>query len=141
MLYHIRELLLGLPTLCILIKAYILPGFAWKVSINLHQLLPRTYCFVFSFWPMMLPFCEIYLKSYNLIIENNFFQVGVQSFNIAITIKYNKTWSFIPYTTCFWGAFLYVLQSFSFLITDIIFNSFIVGRLENIILYKFYKGL
>ena len=28
---------------------------------------------------MMLPFCEIYLKGYNLIIENNFFQVGAQS--------------------------------------------------------------
>ena len=28
----------------------------------------------------MLPFCEIYLNGYNLILEKNFFQVGDQSF-------------------------------------------------------------
>ena len=27
-------------------------------------------------------------------------------FNITITVKWNKTWSFILYTTCFWGVFL-----------------------------------
>ena len=29
---------------------------------------------------MMLPFCKIYLKGFNLIVEKNFFQVGDQSF-------------------------------------------------------------
>ena len=41
--------LTGLPTLCVLIKRYILPGFASEVSINLHQLFSRTlFCFDFS---------------------------------------------------------------------------------------------
>ena len=89
----------------------------------------------------MLPFCEIYLKSDNLILVKNIFQVGDQSFQYNYHCLVQKTWSFILYTTSFWGIFSYVLQNFSFLITDIIFNCFIVDRLENIILYKIYKGL
>ena len=70
--------LTGLPTFCILIKSYILPGFAGDVSINLYQLLSRT-LFCFHFWSM-LSFCKIYLKGFNPIAEKNFFQVSNQSF-------------------------------------------------------------
>ena len=38
-------------------------------------------------------------------------------------------------------VFSCVFQSFSYLITDIIFIYSIVVRFENIILYKFYNGL
>ena len=40
--------LTGSPTLSVLIKPYVLPGFTWEVSVSLYQLLSRSlFCFQF----------------------------------------------------------------------------------------------
>ena len=115
----------------------VITGFAWKVSIIQQQQLSGT-LFYFHFWSMMLSFCKTHLKGCNLTVERNFVQIGEPSFQIIIiNTNHNKTKSFVLYTTCFWCVYFYVFQSFSFLITDIIFNSSIVSRIE----YKFFKSL
>lgn len=64
------------------------------------QLLEEV-CSISIFWPTMLPFCKLHLiKWYNhLTVKKN---LAVNIFNIIISIKDNKTWSSILYTTCFW---------------------------------------
>ena len=64
----------------------------------------------------------------------------INHFNIIITIKDSKTWSFILYIIFFWCVILDVFQSVSFLITNITFDFSIVARLEYIILYELYKS-
>ena len=64
----------------------------------------------------------------------------INHFNIIITIKDSKTWSFILFIIFFWCVILDVFQSVSFLITNITFDFSIVARLEYIILYELYKS-
>ena len=89
---------------------------------------------------MVLHFFEIHLRDYNVTVEKKFFQVGEQSFQCNHHYQGQKNVILYSVYDMFLMC-LFVCQSFSFLISDIIFNSSIVTGLEYIILCKFYKGL
>ena len=130
--------LTGLPTLCVLIKPYTLPRLTWVVSKTLHQLWSRA-LFCFHFLIHGVTFFEIHLKDYNVTVEKKFFQVGDQSFQYNHHYQGQKNVILYSVYDMFLMC-LFVCQSFSFLISDIVFNSSIVG-LEYIILCKFYESL
>ena len=77
----------------------------------------------------------MYLKCYNLIVEDNFFQVGDQSFQYNYTYQVQQNVILYLVYNMFLMC-LFVCPSISFLITHIIFKfcTFTVAKLENIIL-------
>ena len=61
---------------------------------------------------MMLLFCKIHLKGYNLIIEQNLFQIGVQSFQYSYQYQGQQNVILYPvYDMLLDVSFYYILST------------------------------